>query len=46
MGKMDWEDEDDNKEKYKGSSNGNQKSKTPVLDSFSRDLTELAAKGE
>ena len=43
---MDWEDEDDNKEKYKGSSNGNQKSKTPVLDSFSRDLTELAAKGE
>ncbi len=46
MSKMDWEDEDDNKEKYKGSPNGNQKSKTPVLDSFSRDLTELAAKGE
>ena len=44
---MSWEDEEEsNSNKYKGGSKGDTKSKTPVLDSFSRDLTELAIKGE
>jgi ATP-dependent Clp protease ATP-binding subunit ClpC len=44
---MSWEDEEEtNGSKYKGQSKGDSKTKTPVLDSFSRDLTELALKGE
>ena len=44
--KMAFEDDDQDSEKYKGSrKNPDPKSKTPVLDSFSRDLTKLAEEG-
>ena len=45
--KMAFEDDDQDSEKYKGSrKNPDPKSKTPVLDSFSRDLTKLAEEGK
>jgi ATP-dependent Clp protease ATP-binding subunit ClpC len=42
---MDREDEFNSEEKYKNYSQKNPKSRTPILDSFSRDLTDLASKG-
>jgi len=45
--KMAFEDDEQDSEKYKGSrKNPDPKSKTPVLDSFSRDLTKLAEEGK
>ncbi len=45
--KMAFEDDDQDSEKYKGSRRQTDpKSKTPVLDSFSRDLTKLAEEGK
>ena len=45
--KMAFEDDDQESEKYKGArKNPDPKSKTPVLDSFSRDLTKLAEEGK
>ena len=42
---MDREDEFNSEEKYKNYNQKNPKSRTPILDSFSRDLTDLASKG-
>ena len=45
--KMALEDDEDDNERYKGSKKPTDpKSKTPVLDSFSRDLTKLAEEGK
>lgn len=45
--KMAFEDDEQDSEKYKGSrKQPDPKSKTPVLDSFSRDLTKLAEEGK
>jgi ATP-dependent Clp protease ATP-binding subunit ClpC len=45
--KMVLEDDEDDGEKYKGAKKQpDPKSKTPVLDSFSRDLTKLADEGK
>lgn len=45
--KMAFEDDDQDSDKYKGSrKQPDSKSKTPVLDSFSRDLTRLAEEGK
>jgi ATP-dependent Clp protease ATP-binding subunit ClpC len=45
--KMAFEDDEQDSEKYKGArKNSDPKSKTPVLDSFSRDLTKLAEEGK
>lgn len=45
--KMSLDDDDFDSEKYKGSrKQPDSKSKTPVLDSFSRDLTKLAEEGK
>ncbi len=45
--KMAFEDDEQDSEKYKGArKNTDPKSKTPVLDSFSRDLTKLAEEGK
>ena len=38
----DDDDEDDSEKKYRSNRKGDSKSKTPVLDSFSRDLTKMA----
>jgi ATP-dependent Clp protease ATP-binding subunit ClpC len=40
------DDEDDSSSKYNSKKNVDPKSKTPVLDSFSRDLTKLAEEGK
>jgi ATP-dependent Clp protease ATP-binding subunit ClpC len=45
--KMAFEDDEQDSEKYKGSrKQSDPKSKTPVLDSFSRDITKLAEEGK
>jgi len=45
--KMSLEDDEDDSDRYKGSKKpSDPKSKTPVLDSFSRDLTKLAEEGK
>jgi ATP-dependent Clp protease ATP-binding subunit ClpC len=45
--KMSLEDDEDDVSPYKGSNKpSDPKSKTPVLDSFSRDLTKLAEEGK
>lgn len=45
--KMAFEDDEQDSDKYKGSrKQPDSKSKTPVLDSFSRDLTKLAEEGK
>jgi ATP-dependent Clp protease ATP-binding subunit ClpC len=40
------EDDDDNDSKFKGSKKADSKSKTPILDTFSRDLTKNAQDGK
>jgi ATP-dependent Clp protease ATP-binding subunit ClpC len=42
----DDDDEDDSEKKYRSNKKGDSKSKTPVLDSFSRDLTKMAEDGK
>lgn len=42
----DDDDEDDSEKKYRSNKKGDPKSKTPVLDSFSRDLTKMAEDGK
>lgn len=42
----DDDDEDDSEKRYRSNKKGDSKSKTPVLDSFSRDLTKMAEEGK